>query len=208
MNALHGRISPSCRIDLRPIGIVERQHRRLRVEIGRAQAAGMIRIALDLGRTSFVTLDQQPGGHAAERHRRRRRTAAGRESPLPADARRERSAPSGCAVHAAPTPASASDALINLRNERRPTGSSHSVAFCGNSRWRYSWNSGVSATASRLRQYVLPPVPRTRARISRQIRCPRHRSPCRSPAGLTPAATDGAALRLLAPVAPVARCYR
>ena len=42
---------------------------------------------------------------------------------------------------------------------RRPTGSSHSDAFCGNSRCRNSLNSGVPATSSRLRQYVRPRVP-------------------------------------------------
>ena len=52
------------------------------------------------------------------------------------------------------TPASASEALMSLRNPRRPTGSVHSDALAGNSRWRNCWNSGVSATASRLRQYL------------------------------------------------------
>src|SRR5688572_9397068 len=69
------------------------------------------------------------------------------------------------------TPASASDAPISFRNPRRPTGSSHSDAFCGNSRWRNSLNSGVSASASRLRQYSRPRVPSSRARsASRSVR--------------------------------------
>ena len=62
------------------------------------------------------------------------------------------------------TPASASDALISFRKPRRPTGSSHSDAFCGNSRCRNSLNSGVSATSSRLRQYSRPRVPSSLAR--------------------------------------------
>src|SRR5688572_6306832 len=62
------------------------------------------------------------------------------------------------------TPASASDAPINFRKFRRPTGSSHSDAFCGNSRWRKSLNSGVSVSDSRLRQYSRPRVPSSRAR--------------------------------------------
>src|SRR6185503_787146 len=70
---------------------------------------------------------------------------------------------SGCRVHAL-MPASASEAPINFRNPRRPTGSSHSEAFCGNSRCRNSLNSVVSATASRLRQYSRPRVPCSLAR--------------------------------------------
>src|SRR5687767_8776807 len=72
-------------------------------------------------------------------------------------------ASSGCRVQAL-TPASASDAPISFRKLRRPTGSSHSDAFCGNSRCRNSLNSGVSASDSRLRQYSLPRVPSRRAR--------------------------------------------
>ena len=41
----------------------------------------------------------------------------------------------GCTVQAV-TPASAIDALISFRNDRRPTGSSHSDALVGNSRCR------------------------------------------------------------------------
>src|SRR5687767_14237617 len=67
-------------------------------------------------------------------------------------------ASSGCRVQAL-TPASASEAPISFRNPRRPTGSSHSEAFCGNSRCRNSLNSGVSETASRLRQYSRPRLP-------------------------------------------------
>jgi hypothetical protein len=75
----------------------------------------------------------------------------------------------GCRVHAL-TPASASEADINFRKPRRPTGSSHSDAFCGNSRCRKSLNSGVSDSASRLRQYCWPRVPSRRARsVSRSV---------------------------------------
>src|SRR5512138_2434905 len=54
---------------------------------------------------------------------------------------------------------SASDDYISFRNPRRPTRSSHSEAFCGNSRCRNSLNSGVPDSCSRLRQYSLPRVP-------------------------------------------------
>src|SRR5688572_20564434 len=53
---------------------------------------------------------------------------------------------------------------MSFRKPRRPTGSSHSDAFCGNSRCRNSLKSGVSETASRLRQYSRPRVPSSRAR--------------------------------------------
>src|SRR5687767_4173898 len=67
-------------------------------------------------------------------------------------------ASSGCRVQAL-TPASVNEAPISFRKPRRPTGSSHSEAFCGNSRCRNSLNSGVSETASRLRQYSRPRLP-------------------------------------------------
>ena len=44
---------------LRAIGVVERQHRRLREDVGRAEARRMLRVALDLGRAPFVALDEQ-----------------------------------------------------------------------------------------------------------------------------------------------------
>src|SRR5688572_18470343 len=72
-------------------------------------------------------------------------------------------ASSGCLVQAL-TPASASEADISLRKPRRPTGSSHSDAFCGNSRCRNSLNSGVPESSSRLRQYSLPRAPSSWAR--------------------------------------------
>ena len=71
----------------------------------------------------------------------------------------------GCTVQAV-TPASAIDALINFMNDRRPTGSSHSDALVGNSRCRYSLNSVVSATASRLRHTCGPPCCSSRARTA------------------------------------------
>ena len=74
----------------------------------------------------------------------------------------------GCRVQAL-TPASASDAPISFRKLRRPTGSSHSDAFCGNSRWRKSLNSGVSVSDSRLRQYSRPRVPSSRVRSASML---------------------------------------
>ena len=56
---------------LRAVGIVEVEDRRLREHVGGAEAAGMLRVALDLRRAPFVALDEQAGGDAAERHRRR-----------------------------------------------------------------------------------------------------------------------------------------
>jgi hypothetical protein len=55
----------------RAIGVVQRQHRGLRIQIGRAEAAGVIGIAFDLRRAPLVAFDEQPGRHAAERHRGR-----------------------------------------------------------------------------------------------------------------------------------------
>ena len=56
---------------LRPIRIVEAEHRGLRERIGCAEATGMERIALDLRGTALVALDEQPGRDAAQRHRGR-----------------------------------------------------------------------------------------------------------------------------------------
>ena len=54
------------------------------------------------------------------------------------------------------TPASANDAAMIFRNCRRFGASVHSDAPAGNSRCSHSLNSGVSAAASRLRQYCGP----------------------------------------------------
>ena len=54
---------------LHAIGIVEVEQRRLREDIGGAEAGRVRRVAFDLGRPSFVTLDEQAGRAAAERHR-------------------------------------------------------------------------------------------------------------------------------------------
>ena len=54
---------------LRSIGIVETEHGGLREDVGGAEAARMQRVAFDLGRPALVALDEQAGGHAAERHR-------------------------------------------------------------------------------------------------------------------------------------------
>src|SRR5580700_2279035 len=53
-------------------------------------------------------------------------------------------------------PASAMDAPITLRKPRRETESTHSDAPLGNSRCRASWNAGLPASSSRLRQYSGP----------------------------------------------------
>src|SRR5262245_55500025 len=80
---------------------------------------------------------------------------------------------SGWRVHAV-APASAIDAPINFRNPRRPTGSSHSDAWAGNSRCNSSRNSTVSANSSRLRQYRFPVEPASFARMTvRSIVCSR-----------------------------------
>ena len=127
----------------------------------------MIGIAFDLGRPAFVAFDQQARGDAAERHRgRKEQRPAGDLLFGLADVGNDQLV--GLDRARALTPASASDALISLRNDRRPTGSIHSVAFSGNSRWRYSWNSGVSASCLEAAPVLLAAVPRTRARISRQ----------------------------------------
>jgi hypothetical protein len=47
------------------------EHRGLRKHVAGAKAAGMKRVALDFGRPSFVTFDEQAGGDAAKRHGRR-----------------------------------------------------------------------------------------------------------------------------------------
>ena len=56
---------------LRAIGIPQLQHRSLREDVGCAEARRMRSIALDLGRTSHVALDQDAGGVAVARDRGR-----------------------------------------------------------------------------------------------------------------------------------------
>ena len=142
---------------LRAIRIVEREHRRLREDVGRAAAR---RDDRDCPRSWSAGLR---GSRRAGPWRRRRATSRWRRRaacpgfPPRAAARRERS-PRAAGTVQAVTPASASDAPISFRKSRRPTGSSHSEALVGNSRCRNSLNSGVSATASRLRQTFGPPV--------------------------------------------------
>ena len=110
----------------------------------------MLRVALDLGRTPHVAFDQHrlatpENGIALAKN-------SGRPGTRSSGCRTYGTiASGGCCVHA-PTPASASDALISFRNSRRPFGSFHSEACSGNSRWRYSRKPGVSASSSRLRQ--------------------------------------------------------
>jgi hypothetical protein len=55
---------------VRAIGVVEREHRGLRVEVGGALAGGVVGVAFDLGRAPVVALHEQARRHAAERHRR------------------------------------------------------------------------------------------------------------------------------------------
>ena len=69
MNADHGKISPMCVSVLHAVGIVEVEQRRLREHIGRAEAGRVRRVAFNLGRPSFVALDEQAGRAATERHR-------------------------------------------------------------------------------------------------------------------------------------------
>ena len=76
---------------LRAIGIVEAEDRGLREDVGRAEAARVQRVALDLGRPPFVALDEQPGGDAAERHRGREEQRLARDRALRAGGRRGRS---------------------------------------------------------------------------------------------------------------------
>src|ERR1700747_3289558 len=82
-------------------------------------------------------------------------------------------------------PASASDAPINCRNPRRDTESTHSDAPLGNSRCNISWNSGVPASSSRLRQYSGPLVWRIWASNAARKR----------PTGEDPSARSGRAAR-------------
>jgi hypothetical protein len=56
---------------LRAIGIVQIEDCGLREDVGRAAAARVQRVALDLRRPPFVAFDKQPGCRTAERHRRR-----------------------------------------------------------------------------------------------------------------------------------------
>src|SRR3954464_14010886 len=55
-----------------------------------------------------------------------------------------------------PRPAKAKLEAITFTKFRRVTGSINSLAPGGNSRSTHSWNSGVAATSSRLRQYFGP----------------------------------------------------
>ena len=55
------------------------------------------------------------------------------------------------------TPARASEAPISVRNCRRFSGLPQPAACAGNSSRSSSWNAGVSASSSRVRQYFRPP---------------------------------------------------
>ena len=56
---------------LRAIGIVETEDRRLREEVGGAEARRMIGVAFDLRRAALVALDQEADAGPGKRHRRR-----------------------------------------------------------------------------------------------------------------------------------------
>src|SRR5262249_35182743 len=45
---------------LRPLRVVQAEDRRLRERVGGAEAGGVARVALDLGRPALVSLDEQP----------------------------------------------------------------------------------------------------------------------------------------------------
>ena len=56
---------------LRTVGIVQTEDRRLDPGVGRPGRSRVQLVALDLGRPALVTLDHQPEGTVAQRHRRR-----------------------------------------------------------------------------------------------------------------------------------------
>ena len=87
----------------------------------------MLGIALDLGRPPHMAFDQnRHGAYAAERNRAGEEQRTARDDVLGLTDVGDDGF-GGCLVQA-PTPASASDALINLRKLRRPFGSFHSEA--------------------------------------------------------------------------------
>src|SRR2546430_1353009 len=55
---------------LRTVRIVETENGRLRKNIGRPEAAGVLGIALDFGGPTLMAFNEKAGRHAAERHRR------------------------------------------------------------------------------------------------------------------------------------------
>ncbi|MNY17509.1 hypothetical protein D3C86_1508310 [compost metagenome] len=67
---------------LRTIRVVKAEDRGLGDRARRAQARGVIRVALDLGGPSRVTLDQQAGPIPAERHARREEERLARDDGL------------------------------------------------------------------------------------------------------------------------------
>ena len=148
---------------LRAIGIVEAEDRRLREEVGGAEARRMIGVAFDLRRPALVALDEQADAGRRQTASPSRRRAACRERAPRAAGRTERSLRPAGACRRSRRPAPATRPSASGSRGGRP-GSSHSEAFCGNSRCRNSLNSGVSATASRLRQYSRPRVPSSLAR--------------------------------------------
>ena len=67
---------------LRAIRIVEAEHRCLHERIGRAEARGVIRIALDLRRASHVALDKHAIRVAADRHHGRKENRLAGDEPF------------------------------------------------------------------------------------------------------------------------------
>ena len=67
---------------LRTVGIVQVERSGLREDVGRAEARGVFRIPLDLGRPAGVALDQQSRGESAEDHRRGVELRAARDDIL------------------------------------------------------------------------------------------------------------------------------
>ncbi len=131
------------------------EKRRLRKDVGAAQARGMLVVTFNLGGTSEVTLHQNRARISAQCRRGRVEHRDGRARLLPAASRKERwvRAAAWCSPSYQPSPGTRPS---TCRKPRRETESTHSEAPFGNSRCSISWNSGVPASSSRLRQYSGP----------------------------------------------------
>ena len=149
-NADHGTNLAEVGQRLRAIGIVEAEDRRLREDVGGAEAARVQRVAFDLRRPALVALDQQAGGDAAERHRGREEQRLARD-------------------HLFGLPDVRDDLLRRLTRAGGDAGQRHRRAHQlqkrpprhrigdrfdseGNSLYRRSWNAGSSASSSSVRQ--------------------------------------------------------
>ena len=69
LEMLPGFDPSAARDQLRAIGVVKPQQRRLAEDVGRAQARRMSRVALDLDRPAHLALDQHAAGESVDRHR-------------------------------------------------------------------------------------------------------------------------------------------